>query len=232
LSPLLPIFRIESLSMNWFETLPESVKADVHSHGTRIKISSGQRLFSRGDPSSGLYCLLEGAVRLSGFSNDGQETVLDFYGPGFWFGEVSVLDGLDRSHDARGETDALLLHLTPANMEYLLLAHPVFSRGLLRLEALRLRLLLTAIESYSVQSLEQRLANRLLMLAVTFGIDSELGIRLDLHLPQETLAQLIGSTRQRINQIFKEWELAGIATQEYGRVVLVDREKLETIAAM
>ncbi len=70
------------------------------------------------------------------------------------------------------------------------------------------------------------------MLAATFGVDTPDGVRLNLHLPQETFGQLIGATRQRINQIFKEWELAGIATQEYGRVILRDRERLEALAAI
>jgi hypothetical protein len=49
-------------------------------------------------------------------------------------------------------------------------------------------------------------------------------------LPQETLAQLTGLTRQRVNQIFKTWELNGVIEQSYGRIVMIDRAKLEEIA--
>lgn len=112
--------------------------------------------------------------------------------PGVWFGEVTALDGLPRTHDAEAYGSTVLLQVTPADLEELLATDPALSRGLLRLEALRLRMLLTAIESYSIQSLEQRLADRLLMLTVSYGVTSSQGLKIEFHLPQEILAQLIG----------------------------------------
>jgi CRP-like cAMP-binding protein len=220
------------LSIGWFDALPKKVKAAVHSRCTRLELPPGKRLFKRGTRSDAIYCVLKGAIRVSGTASDGQETVLDFYGPNVWFGEVSVLDGLPRTHDARSETDSILLQLSGTDLEDLLADYPAFSRGLLKLESLRLRLLLTAIESYSIQPLEKRLANRLLMLAVSFAVEKDNETYLNLHLPQETLAQLIGSTRQRINQIFKDWEALGLASQQYGRISLMDRAALEALAAL
>jgi CRP/FNR family cyclic AMP-dependent transcriptional regulator len=43
------------------------------------------------------------------------------------------------------------------------------------------------------------------------------------------LAQLIGATRQRVNQIFKEWEAEGVV-QQYGEITLLDRDRLEKLA--
>ena len=91
-------------------------------------------------------------------------------------------------------------------------------------------MLLTAIESYSIQSLEQRLADRLLMLTVSYGVTSSQGLKIGFHLPQEILAQLIGATRQRVNQILKAWESEGIIHQQYGDVTLLDRARLENVA--
>ena len=118
----------------------------------------------------------------------------DFYGPGSWIGEVSTLEVAPRIHDAEASGATQVLQVPPEDLEGLLARHPVLCRALLRLEAQRLRILLTAIESYSTQTLEQRLANRLLMLAAFHGVYSPEGLRINLHLPQETLAQLIGAT--------------------------------------
>jgi CRP/FNR family transcriptional regulator, cyclic AMP receptor protein len=227
---LLPIYRIASISKTWFDILPEAVQGDVLARARRRRLAPGQRLFSRGDEPNGFYHVLEGCVRISGISGDGQETVLDFYGPGIWFGEVSTLDGLPRVHDADAIGSTALLQVAQADLEELLAAHPEFGRALLRLEALRLRLLLTAVESYSIQSLEHRLANRLLMLSVSHGVTTSQGLKIELHLPQETLAQLIGATRQRVNQILNDWELDGIVEQQYGRILLLDEAKLEKLA--
>jgi hypothetical protein len=60
---------------------------------------------------------------------------------------------------------------------------------------------MTALETYGTQSVEQRLANRLLMIAVNFGMATPQGITLELYLPQEMLAPLMRTARQRVNQV-------------------------------
>lgn len=226
------LWQIVLLSKGWFTSLPEAIREDVLARSRRRSLASGDRLFSRGERSDGLFCVLEGSILVKGTSKEGHETLLDFYGPGSWIGEVSALDGLPHGHDAEAHEPATLLHVGPADLEDLLAAHPALSRAVMRLEALRLRLLLAALESYSVQSMEQRLANRVLMLAVQYGASDPRGLRIELNLPQETLARLIGSTRQRVNQILKAWENAGTVDQRYGRIVVVDRGKLEGLARM
>lgn len=72
----------------------------------------------------------------------------------------------------------------------------------------------------------------MLMLAGQHGMQTAKGLRIELHLSQETLAQLIGATRQRVNQILKDWKVENIVMQRYGQIVLVDQARLEQIAAM
>jgi CRP-like cAMP-binding protein len=70
------------------------------------------------------------------------------------------------------------------------------------------------------------------MLSSSFGVPTVGGLLLELYLPQETLGQLIGATRQRVNQIVKEWEAAGLISHRYGRVVLHDKKRFEQITNM
>jgi len=219
---LLPLYRIALLSADWFDALPGAVRQSVLNCARRRDLEAGHRLYARGDASTGVFCVLKGCVRISGVSRDGNETVLDFYGPKAWFGEVAMLDGSVHAYEAVVVAPSVVLHFAPDVFEELLEKHPSFSRGLLRLEAVRLRLLLAVIEAYGSQTLEQRLANRLLMLSGSFGIKEKNGTTLDLHLPQETLAQLIGATRQRVNQILKEWTAEGRLSHQYGRIIVHD----------
>lgn len=229
---LVPMYRIATIANDWFETLPERVKSNVLRKAQKREVPENQRLYSRGDAADGVYCVLKGCIRVSGVSGDGHESVLDFYGTKTWFGEVAMLDGSLRAQDAVAATRSLLLQITPDVFEELLESHPPFARGLLRLEATRLRLLLAALEAYASQTLEQRLANRLLMLSLTFGVKAETGIAIDLHLPQEVLAQLIGATRQRVNQILGKWTTSELISHQYGKVVLRNRDQLRKMAEM
>lgn len=227
-----PLHRVVQASYGWFASLPESIRSEVLARTQRRSFASGERIYARGDDSDGMYGVVEGSVRVSGLSVEGRQTVLDFYGPGSWFGEVAMVDGLPRSHDADAHGPTVLLQLRPADFEAVVDHHPIFGRAFSRLVALRLRILLMALEQYSAQSLEQRLASRLLMLTGPYGVAGPEGVRIELHLPQETLAQLIGSTRQRVNQILRSWEAKGILDQEYGRIVLLDQDRLEVLARM
>lgn len=230
MTTLLPLYRIALLSTDWFDALPEDIRKSVLDRARRREVEVGHRLYARGDASIGVFCVVRGCVRISGVSREGHETVLDFYGPRAWFGEVAMLDGSLHAYEAVVVAPSVVLQFVPDVFEELLEKYPPFSRGLLRLEAARLRLLLMAIEAYGSQTLEQRLANRLLMLSGSFGIKEENGISLDLHLPQETLAQLIGATRQRVNQILKEWTTQGKLSHQYGRIIMHDMGWFERLS--
>lgn len=220
------------LSNPWIAALPAQVRADILACATLRMLAAGQSLYRRGDAPDGVYCVVEGLVCVSGVNRDGRQTVLDFYGPGSWIGEISTLDGGPRVHDIDASGPAQLLQVRPPDLEALLARHPALSRALLTLEAQRLRVLFNAIESYSTQTLAQRLANRLLMLAGGHGVATANGVEIRLQLSQETLARLIGSTRQRVTQVLKDWEREGVVRRERGHLVLKDRARLETFAQL
>lgn len=213
----------------WFAQLAPGVREDVLARTTQRQLPPGACLFHRGDPYDGFYGILEGSIRIGGIARSGQEAILTFYEPGSWFGEISAFDGLPRTHDAYAHKATTLLCISPEDFEDLLSRHPVLPRLFLRLECKRLRLLAAVFEDYSTQSMEGRLAGRLLVLAHAFGSASPQGA-IELHLPQETLAQLIGATRQRVNQMLRDWVREGLVAHRYGRLSLLDEAGLEELA--
>jgi DNA-binding GntR family transcriptional regulator len=64
------------------------------------------------------------------------------------------------------------------------------------------------------------------MLAKSYGVEQEDGIRIGLQLAQEDLAQLVGASRQRVNQELKGLERDGAVRVEPTRLVVLSREKL------
>jgi CRP/FNR family cyclic AMP-dependent transcriptional regulator len=221
----------EVLMLNpWFAELPASVRDDMVRRSRERRVAAGQRLFSRGDGAgSGWFGLVEGSIRVSGTTADGRESVLIFVEPGRWFGETSLIDGLQRTHDAEAHVPSLLLVISPPEFDALLATHPELSRALLRLAQWRLRLAYIALEEFATQPLEPRLARQLVGLARAYGTREADGLRIELHLPQEMLGQLMGVSRQRINQTLKDWESAGLIRQRYGRIVVVDQQGLEAM---
>lgn len=219
-------------SVRWFEELPAAVQDEVSQRSRLRAFPAGAAVFRRGEAPDGLYRVRDGLVQLSGNSSDGRETILDIYGADAWFGETAALARCARTHDAVALGPVQAQHLPQAHLDRLLDAHPSLALALLRLEARRLRLVLTALEEYSTQSMEQRLANRLLLLADAHGSSSGGGALLRLPLSQEMLARLVGTTRQRVGQILQLWEAQGLVVRGRRRLVITRTDELERLGRM
>ena len=160
-----------------------------------------------------------------------RERTLTYLEPGAWFGEISIFDGQPRTHDAQAQGASTVLQLTGPEFEAVYAAFPSFARALLKLQCERLRLLFGALEEANALPLEQRLARQLLNLARSHGQpEPDGGLRIALHLPQERLAQLLGTSRQRINQALKAWEREGLLRQRYGEIALTQQQRLRELA--
>ncbi|MBO3275158.1 Crp/Fnr family transcriptional regulator [Pseudomonas schmalbachii] len=219
------------MSNPWFAGLPEELREDIMARGQLRTLMPDECLCRRGEDPKGWYAVLEGAIRLSSVSCEGQESVMHFYDPGSWLGDLAMIDGLPRAYDSYAHLPSVLLQIRLADFVELQQRHPVFRQQLLELQCRRVRYLLSIYEAASTQALEKRLASRLLILALGFGSNTSDGVvSIALHLPQETLAQLLGASRQRINQVLKQWEADGMIEQKYGRITLLDKPRLERLA--
>jgi CRP-like cAMP-binding protein len=103
---------------------------------------------------------------------------------------------------------------------------------MLRLHARRIRQLYGLVEDLNTLPLRARLAKQLLHLVRSYGIPSlsdAREMRIGLQLAQEELAQLLGASRQRVNQELKAMEREDAIRIEPGGVVIRDREALMRI---
>lgn len=211
----------------WFASLAPGLQSAIVDAARRTRFSSGERLHARADAPTGWYGILAGAVRVSNATAAGAELTLTYLEPGAWFGELSMIDGLPRSHDgvAVGPTDVLVVPQT--EFRRLCTDNPELPMALLRLLAGRIRIMFGAIEDLNVLPLDARLAKQLVNLAHTYGIAGDEGILIGLRLPQEDLAQLLGASRQRVNQELKALERKGWVSARYGKLLVRDIDALQ-----
>ncbi|HXD08391.1 MAG TPA: Crp/Fnr family transcriptional regulator, partial [Burkholderiaceae bacterium] len=140
-------------------------------------------------------------------------------------------DGMPRTHDANAHGETTLLCVRKADFKELLAQHVELYDALLRLQCRRLRLMFDAIEDLNTRPLAARLAKQILLLARSYGQEESDGItRIGLQLAQEDLAQLLGASRQRVNQELKSFEREGAVRVEPTRLVVLSRSKLLAIA--
>jgi len=137
------------------------------------------------------------------------------------------IDGLPRTHDNHAHGDSSLLFVSRASFRGLLDRHPALCEALLKQLCHRVRLLFAAVEDVSMLTLDVRLARQLGALARSYGEASEAGTRIGIKLHQEALAQLLGVSRQRINQELRALERDGVIAQAAGYITLIDRDGLQ-----
>ena len=215
----------------WFSKLSQPLREAILSRSTVRRLPDGTSLTSRGQPAHEWCGVAMGAVRVSSVSLTGKQITLTYVEPGLWFGDIALFDGLPRTHDGHTHGTTTLLVVRKPDFQELLAQHVELYDALLRLNCRRLRLMFDAVEDLATRPLASRLAKQLLMLARSYGITEDEGIRIGLQLAQEDLAQLLGASRQRVNLELKGFEREGALRVEPTRLVVLDKDKLLAIAS-
>ena len=152
--------------------------------------------------------------------------------PGIWFGDVSIFDGDRRTHDAYAHGESTILCVAKADFKKILASHVELYEAMLRLHARRIRQLYGLVEDLNTLPLRARLAKQLLHLVRSYGVPSLSNaqeMRISLQLAQEELAQLLGASRQRVNQELKSMEREEAIRIEPGGLIVRNRDILMRI---
>lgn len=224
---LLPALR----SNAWFASCPAEFQQALAERGRRVRLAPGAALFERGGEPEGLCCVVAGFLQVGALHGDGSRTLLAHLEPYQWFGEVSMLDGLPRTHDAIAESDCSVLLVPRAPLMQWLAAHPAHWQDLARLACAKLRLMFTVLEDIQQLTLEQRLAKRLWLTAR--GLEAaapDAPPRRLIRVPQEQLALMLGVSRQSVNKALRQMEAQGVLGLRYGGIELLDFEALQRLS--
>ncbi|MFM0392875.1 Crp/Fnr family transcriptional regulator [Paraburkholderia phytofirmans] len=214
----------------WFRSAPAAMQAQLIEAGRVERLAAGQRLFTRGDSDDGLYCVLDGLVRIGAASSAGKEALLAVIEPVNWFGEIALFDNRPRTHDAYAERDSELFHVPRAALAALLERTPAYWHLFGLLLTQKLRLAFDAIEEAALLPAAQRVARRLLLMAGGYGEPGAL--RRVLRVPQEDLAMMLALSRQTINQVLKQFETQGALKLGYAEIEIADVQKLAALAEL
>ena len=184
-------------------------------------------IFAQGDASDGLFFIQSGKVRLSVVSNLGKEATLAILGEGEFFGEGGLAGQPLRLSSATALTDCVLLHVEKTAMSVALGNEP-------KLAGLFLKYLLQRTIRYQADlmdqlfnSTEKRLA-RVLLLMAHFGREpvTELSVP---RLSQELLAEMVGTTRGRVNLFLNRFRKFGFINYDVGNNLCVHSSLLTVI---
>ena len=162
---------------------------------------------------------------------DGREVSYGVLGPGAVLGEIAVIDGGQRSADAKAMEPSLLLALERRDVLAFLHKNPGQALHMMEVLCGRIRRADELLDDMVFMSLPSRLAKHLLTLEDIVGTPGAAPGKSEVRLSQQVLAEHLGISRESVNKVLSKWEEAGFVTLGRGRIVLDRREALEEIAA-
>jgi CRP/FNR family transcriptional regulator, cyclic AMP receptor protein len=211
-------------------------KTDFNPHAFLSTIGKGRdmlsfqkknSIFDQGAATDGIFFVQKGKVRLSVVSEAGKEATLGILGEGDFFGEGGLAGQLTRMSSATAMTDCVLLHIEKKAMMHAMSQEP-------KLSAMFLKYLLKRNIRYQddlvdqlFNSSEKRLA-RVLLLMAHFGKEGvpEMSVP---RLSQETLAEMVGTTRSRVSFFMNRFRKLGFINYDVGENLRVHSSLLNVV---
>jgi CRP/FNR family transcriptional regulator, cyclic AMP receptor protein len=187
----------------------------------------GSTVFAQGGPANSVYCIVSGAVKLSIVSPTGKEAVVALLESADFFGEGCLAGQKIRTSSAVALMPTTLWRIAKTEMDRALQSQPEFSQRFLAYMLQRNIRIEEDLVNQLFNSTEKRLARTLLLLArndenaITEGKIARL--------PQDTLAELVGTTRPRINHFLNKFRKQGLI--EYNGGLKVNKELLVNVLA-
>ena len=188
---------------------------------TRMEeVKKRQPLYLPGDPSSNVYLLKKGRVKIANTAPNGKEVTFDILEPGEVFGELDVLEDAPRSTSAETLDDAVICVIPRKDFDQYLAMHPTVMFKLTKLIGLRLKKIQSRVEDLVFREVPARLAHLLSELGKTEGVVEKQGIRLKVKLTHQEMANLIGCSRETVSTTMGQFRNDGLL-QINGRTITI-----------
>lgn len=167
---------------------------------------SGERIFAQGDPADSVFYVATGKVKCTIISGDGKEGVVGILKAGEFFGEACVTGEMNRSLNATAMTLCSVARISKSIVMRMIYENPSFAELFISFLVDRSARIQDDLLDHLLNNSEQRLARALLLLADPGKEREELILP---RMTQNDLAEIVGTTRSRINHFMKKFSRLG-----------------------
>ncbi len=165
-------------------------------------VRAGAYIMSKEEPGEAVYVILSGTVKVHAEQRDGRDVILSILGPGETLGEMALLENTVRSANVLALENTEVAWMPRTEFLDTLYSVPGLAVNLARMLSRRFRLASERVEALASMDVDARLARQLLAFAQEYGEAQPNGdIVIPLRLTQSDLAEMIGASRVRINQV-------------------------------
>lgn len=212
-----------------FAHLSEGDFEEVYGAASRRSFRSGSNVFEQGDDATHFYVLLEGRLRVSQVTAEGQQVIVRIVNPGDLFGIAKALQRTDYPGTATAVSDSMVLAWPMARWSGFMGSYPSMAMSAMETMGGRLQEAQARLRELATEEVERRVAHAVLRLGEQSGREEADGIRIDFPVSKQDIAEMTGTTLHTVSRILTAWEHAGLVVGGRQKLLLKDLERLGMI---
>jgi CRP-like cAMP-binding protein len=189
------------------------------------RYAKNQKIFSQGDVADTVFFIHKGRVKITVLSEQGKEAVVGIFGEGLFFGDACLEGAELRTVTSHAMEECLITSISKSAMLATIGAEPKFAQFFISYLLSRNSRIEDDLIDQLFNSSERRLA-RLLLLLANFGKEGN-APPIPVNLSQETLAEMIGTTRSRVSFFMNKFRKLGFI--DYNGKIEVHRSLLDAV---
>jgi len=185
-----------------------------------VEYRKGQMIYNQDQPSTSIYLVIDGKVKVSRLADDGHQVVVDIYQADDFFGESALLNLPHRSEQATAMEDTKVMTWSNTEIEDIIMKRPRLAVALLQILVQRTIDFTHRIESFSVDNISHRLARTLIRFSERMGMADEDGTVRMIPFTHEMLSQYVGTSREIVTHYMNQFRKQGYLRYSRKGIVL------------
>jgi CRP-like cAMP-binding protein len=192
---------------------------------TAQRIERNQLVASPEAMASRMFVLMSGKVNLLCTNNEGRRLVIATLEPGAIFGEGALSAAIDPNVFAEAAEDSMVWVIPNSEARNMTMQYPILGWGMLQTYGMRLMQVENSLEDVAYKKLPERLASLLVEL------DQD-GVGIIKGVSHQALADRLGTYRETVSAILRDFKRQGLVELGYRRIKIVDSETLRDVGGV
>lgn len=210
-----------------FAQLDDGFLEELASITVEKRYRKGTIIFMEGDPGEALYFIKSGKVKILKNSTDGRELILNIYGSGDVFAEVTLFNDVKYPATAEVIEDATVGVMMNKDVEELVRHNAALALQIIKILNKRLYMAQMKLKQMALSDTYVRTAQMVMKLAQEHGMEKNGRMELELELSRQELANMIGTARETVSRALSQFKKEGSIEIKGKKIIVKDMEKLK-----
>lgn len=217
-------------SIALFNQIEERQLENIIADARPVSFQQGEILFYQEDPADVFYVLIEGRIKLSQLTPEGDQVTLHYLSPGEAFGIIAVLREIKFPVTAEAIEPSQCIVWSEEMMKKWIISYPQIALNSIRILSNFILNFQDRIRELSTERVERRIARSLLRLAIQSGKQTDAGVSLGFKLTRQDIANISGTTLYTVSRTLSKWEHEGLVDCQHSAITLKEPQAITDIA--